>query len=121
VTGEMHPNGISPYFDDDSWNSTISFAPGIPMYLDGGALYLHFEDGVDPSKLFGRTFRVFDWTGVTPTGSLFVFTGPYDWDLSALYTDGTVTLKGVPEPSGFVMSLCILYLSLRGASKHPTP
>ena len=38
----------------------------------------------------GRTFDLFDWTGVSPTGA-FAVSSPYVWDLSKLYTTGEVT------------------------------
>jgi hypothetical protein len=46
----------------------------------------------------GRTFDLFDWIGVNPTGA-FVISSPYVWDLSNLYTTGRVTLTAIPEPS----------------------
>lgn len=77
-------------FDSDAWGSTISFAPGIPVAL-GGTLELAFAAGVDPAAQLGRSFDLFDWTGVTPTGAFHVASS-YGWDLSQLYTTGEVTL-----------------------------
>jgi hypothetical protein len=84
-------------FDADPWDSRISFAPGIPVSL-GGTLDLSFASGVDVDAQVGRTFRIFDWTGVTPAGS-FTLSSPYAWDVSGLYSTGQITLTGVPEPS----------------------
>jgi len=77
-------------FDADPWDSTISFAPGIPVAL-GGTLELTFAPGVDIAAQSGRTIDLFDWTGVTPTGA-FTVSSPYIWNLSKLYTTGEVTL-----------------------------
>jgi uncharacterized protein YjbI with pentapeptide repeats len=107
VNGEMHPNGITVYFDGDTWGSTISFAPRIPCELDHGGLSLEIEEGVEAANLVGRTFRVFDWSGVTPTGSFLISRSPYDWDVSKLYTEGTVTL--LPEPAmAWVMGVILV-------------
>ena len=80
-------------FDADPWDSTISFAPGIPV-ARGGTLELTFAAGVNLASQLGRTIDLFDWTGVTPTGT-FNVSSPYTWDLSKLYTTGEVTLTAV--------------------------
>ena len=85
-------------FDADPWDSTISFAPGIPVAL-GGTLDLNFALGVDVATKSGRTIDLFDWTGVTPTGT-FTVSSPYTWDLSNLYTTGEVTLTAAPSLPG---------------------
>jgi hypothetical protein len=84
-------------FEADEWDSTISFAPGIPVTL-GGRLELTFADDVNPVTQLGRTFDLFNWTGVAPVGA-FAVSSPYAWNLSNLYTTGEVTLAAVPEPS----------------------
>ena len=81
-------------FDADAWDSTISFQPGIPVTL-GGNLELSFATDVDLASQIGRTFHIFDWTGVEPTGT-FTVSSLYRWDVSQLYSTGDVTL--VPEP-----------------------
>jgi uncharacterized protein YjbI with pentapeptide repeats len=86
-------------FDDAGWASTIAFAPRTAVQL-GGVLRLEFADGVDPSNHFGRTFQVFDWTNVAPTGH-FAIESPYQWDVSGLYTTGHITL--IPEPASCVL------------------
>ena len=75
-------------FDADPWDSTISFAPGIPVAL-GGTLELTFAPGVNVATQSGRTIDLFDWTGVTPTGT-FTVSSPYTWNLTNLYTTGEV-------------------------------
>ena len=85
-------------FDADPWDSTISFAPGIPVAL-GGTLDLTFAPGVDVATQSGRTIDLFDWTGVTPTGA-FTVSSPYTWNLTNLYTTGEVTLAAVPSLPG---------------------
>jgi uncharacterized protein YjbI with pentapeptide repeats len=84
-------------FEADAWDSTISFTPGILVTL-GGALEFTFADEVNLASQVGRTFDLFDWSGVTPVGA-FAIASPYRWDLSNLYTTGEVTLAAVPEPS----------------------
>jgi hypothetical protein len=84
-------------FDADNWDSQISFEPGVPVQL-GGALELTFVDDVDLLSQVGRTLRIFDWTGVSPSGQ-FEIRSPYVWDLTNLYTTGKLTLIAVPEPA----------------------
>ena len=85
-------------FDADPWDSTISFAQGIPV-ARGGTLDLTFAPDVNVATQSGRTIDLFDWTGVTPTGA-FTVSSPYTWNLSNLYTTGEVTLTAVPGFSG---------------------
>jgi uncharacterized protein YjbI with pentapeptide repeats len=99
----MGPGGtLQMVFEADAWDSTISFAPGIPVTL-GGTLELTFADDVNLASQVGRTFDLFDWTGVTPAGA-FGISSPYAWDLSNLYTTGEVTLTAVPEPATFALA-----------------
>ena len=77
-------------FDTGPWDSTISFAPGIPV-ARGGTLELTFASEVNLASQIGRTMDLFDWTSVTPTGT-FTVSSPYTWNLSNLYTTGEVTL-----------------------------
>jgi uncharacterized protein YjbI with pentapeptide repeats len=81
-------------FDADAWDSTISFAPGASV-ARGGTLDLSFAAEVHLGTQIGRTIDLFDWTGVTPTGT-FNIISPYTWNLSNLYTTGEVTLTAVP-------------------------
>jgi hypothetical protein len=88
-------------FDADPWGSTISFAPGIPVSL-GGTMELAFADGVNLASQVGRTFDLFDWTGVTPAG-VFTVSSSYAWNLSNLYATGEVTLRSIggAQPGDF--------------------
>ena len=54
-------------FDGGPWGSTISFTPGISV-TRGGELDLTVAAGVSLSSLVGDTFKLFDWSGVTPAG-----------------------------------------------------
>jgi hypothetical protein len=93
----MAPGGaLRMVFEADAWDSTISFAPSIPVTL-GGTLELTFADDVNLATQIGRTFDLFDWTGVTPTGA-FAVSSPYRWDLANLYATGEITLAAIPEP-----------------------
>jgi uncharacterized protein YjbI with pentapeptide repeats len=107
-------------FEADAWDSTISFAPGIPVTL-GGTLEITFADDVNPTTQLGRTFDLFDWTGVNPTGA-FAVSSPYAWDLSNLYTTGQVTLTAIPEPSAlivFSIALAVVFPMRRVALRRP--
>jgi uncharacterized protein YjbI with pentapeptide repeats len=99
--------------DSDAWDSTISFQPGIPVSL-GGELELAFAAGVDPATQIGRTFDLFDWTGVSPTGT-FNVVSDYAWDTSQLYTSGEVTL--IPEPTTLAILLAAALLALSSLSR----
>ncbi len=88
-------------FDGQPWGSTISFAPGISVTL-GGELDLDAAPTVNLASLVGDTFKLFDWTGVSPIG-LFNIVADHGWDVSQLYTTGKVTYVGVPEPSMFAL------------------
>ena len=100
----MGPGGtLRMVFEADAWDSTVSFAPGIPVTL-GGTLELTFAADVNPATQVGRTFYLFDWTGVSPTGG-FAVSSPYAWDLSKLYTTGEITLTAVPEPTYFALAV----------------
>jgi autotransporter-associated beta strand protein len=77
-------------FGDNAWDSTISFQAGIPVAL-GGTLDLAFAPGISSKSQLGQTLRLFNWTGVSPTG-VFNVTSSYNWDLSKLYTSGDVTM-----------------------------
>ena len=117
----MGPGGtLRMVFEADAWDSTISFAPGIPVTL-GGTLELTFAADVNLASQVGRTFDLFDWTGVNPTGA-FAISSPYAWDLSNLYTTGEVTLTAVPEPASLAMLLlgacCYLLVEPTAAFKQ---
>jgi uncharacterized protein YjbI with pentapeptide repeats len=85
-------------FEADAWDSTISFAAGIPVTL-GGTLELTFDDDVSLATQIGRTFDLFDWTGVSPIGA-FTVASSYIWDLSQLYTTGDITFLAEAGLSG---------------------
>ncbi len=76
--------------DADDWGSEVSFESGIPVGL-GGTLELVFASGVDVAAQAGRTLPLFDWSGVSPSGT-FAITSAYRWDTADLYTAGQVTL-----------------------------
>jgi uncharacterized protein YjbI with pentapeptide repeats len=98
----MGPGGtLRIVFEADAWDSTISFAPGIPVAL-GGTLELTFAADVNLATQLGRTFDFFNWTGVHPTGA-FAVSSPYRWNLSNLYTTGQVTFTAIPEPATVVL------------------
>jgi hypothetical protein len=113
----MGPGGtLRMVFETDAWDSTISFAHGIPVTL-GGTLELTFADDVNLASQLRRTFHLFNWTGVTPTGA-FSIASPFAWNLSNLYTTGEVTLLSVPEPGSFALAaVCAFSLTLNRRRK----
>jgi hypothetical protein len=107
--------------DGKPWGSTISFTSGIPMTL-AGELDLELAPGLNLASLIGDTFKLFNWTGVSPTGQFEIETDPgLAWDTSHLYTTGVVTLEAVPEPSTFALfgmaALSLLTYAWRRHSK----
>jgi hypothetical protein len=105
-------------FEADDWNSTISFDAGIPVAL-GGTLELTFTEGVSLASQIGRTFDLFDWTGVNPAGA-FRVASPYAWDLSNLYNTGEVTLLAIPEPTTVVL-VALGLVGLVVGNRRPQP
>ena len=111
VYSEFRSDGrVRMLLDSDAWDSTISFQPGISVAL-GGDLELAFAPGVDPASQIGRTFKLFDWTGVTPNGR-FEVASDYQWDTANLYSTGEVTL--IPEPGAWSMATVGLLLATLG-------
>lgn len=82
-------------FGANAWDSTVRFQPGIPVQL-GGKLDLAFSEAAPLAPQSGRTFKLFDWTGVIPEGQFTVdsLAGTV-WDTSLLYTTGEVKLLGI--------------------------
>jgi uncharacterized protein YjbI with pentapeptide repeats len=115
----MVPGGtLRMVFEEDSWDSTISFAPGIPVAL-GGTLELTFAADVNLTSQIGRSFDLFDWTGVAPTGA-FTILSHYAWDLSHLYDAGEVTLLSIPEPStSALLTVCALGVTVHRRGRMP--
>jgi uncharacterized protein YjbI with pentapeptide repeats len=116
----MTPGGtLRMVFEADAWDSTISFAPGIPV-TRGGTLELTFAADVDLATQLGRTLDLFNWTGVSPTGD-FAVVSPYHWDTSKLYTIGEVTLVGLPEPRPLVLvGVCVVAIVSMRRSRPST-
>jgi hypothetical protein len=111
----MGTDGIlQTVLDGSAWGSTISFDAGVPVTL-GGALDVTFASGVNVGAQVGRMFTLFNWAGVTPTGTFGwqddLAAGTYVWDTSHLYSAGTVTLlnwlPGDTNHDGAVNSLDI--------------
>jgi uncharacterized protein YjbI with pentapeptide repeats len=97
VEGQLSMSGTGTLrmeFDADAWDSKISFAPGISV-ARGGTLELTFVPEVNLATQIGRTIDLFDWNGVTPTGTFHV-SSLYTWNLTNLYTTGEVTLTAAP-------------------------
>ena len=82
-------------FDGKPWNSTISFAPGIPVDCNG-TLDLTIDPAANVLAQLGQKSRLFDWSGVNPSGA-FRVTSRYNWDTSQLYSTGEVTLAYSPN------------------------
>jgi uncharacterized protein YjbI with pentapeptide repeats len=107
----MGTNGtMQVVLDGNAWGSTISFDAGIPVTL-GGTLDVTFAPGVTP--VLGMSVKLFDWTGVTPTGTFQwqddLLKTAYSWNISHLYDTGTVTIfsRGDTNQDGVLNSLDI--------------
>ncbi|MCA9266268.1 MAG: PEP-CTERM sorting domain-containing protein, partial [Planctomycetales bacterium] len=77
---------------------------GVPVTL-GGTLSLEIDD-VSWPDLVGTSFQLFEWHGVTPSGSFdaVVVQAGTEWDTGNLYTTGEVTLiAAVPEPTALAL------------------
>jgi uncharacterized protein YjbI with pentapeptide repeats len=84
-------------FDNSPWNSTISFSAGIPVDRNGN-LELTLLPEANPLVMLGQKCKLFDWTGVNPTGT-FKVTSNYSWDTSKLDSTGEVALAYSPNLS----------------------
>ena len=87
-------------FDGNAWGSTIWFQARYGVTL-GGRIGLSLAPGVSPTSLAGKTVQLFNWTGVSPSGSFSqIISDPmpmrYSWNTSALYTLGQVSLSLSP-------------------------
>jgi autotransporter-associated beta strand protein len=85
-------------FDGPIWRSTMSFDSTSSVALNGN-LDLQVASGVNLTTLLGQDLKLFDWTGVTPSGQFAQITSHlpagYAWNTSALYTTGIVDLTQV--------------------------
>jgi hypothetical protein len=81
--------------DGKPWNSTISFAPGIPVDCNG-TLDLTADPGANLLAQLGQKCRLFNWSGVNHSGA-FRVTSNYNWDTTQLYTTGEVALAYSPN------------------------
>ncbi|MEI8196188.1 MAG: PEP-CTERM sorting domain-containing protein, partial [Phycisphaerae bacterium] len=91
-----------------NWSSVVQFSSGVTPGLDG-RLDLELAAGVDPSMMVGLSLQLFQWNAPLDSADRFssIVTDPrLSFDLSNLYTTGTITINAVPEP----MSLGLLGL-----------
>ena len=105
TSATFDPASTLGFMLDQNWTSPVGFATGLTPMLSG-ALDLEIASGTDPSTLVGTTFQLFNWNGPLPSGDQFssFTTAPgLTWDLTNLYSTGTVTLTSVPEPSTALM------------------
>jgi uncharacterized protein YjbI with pentapeptide repeats len=116
VNSSASIGGTLQFLLDDRWTSSVGFS-GLPQ-LYPGHLDLELADGVDPETILGETFQLFRWS-VLPVMRQNQFASITEepglvFDLSNLYTIGTVRLVAVPEPSSFaLLSLASLLLFIR--------
>ena len=90
---------------DTSWGSTVTLANSIVPDI-GGTLALRFDDETDVGALVGTTFELFDWNGQLSIGDRFdriVVEPGHVWNIDQLYTNGSVQLAAIPEPSSFML------------------
>jgi uncharacterized protein YjbI with pentapeptide repeats len=102
---------------DNLWESLINLDTAVVPQL-GGTLELAFAEDADLATLVGTEFKLFNWNGQLAPGSQFagITTIPgAQWDLSHLYTDGTISLATIPEPATLsLLGLGFLALRKRG-------
>lgn len=86
---------ISLILDGTNWTSKIDCQNVSTAQLDG-TLHLAFTNCI-PTELEGHTFQLFEWNQNTRTGEFANVTSAPElgvtWDISKLYTDGTVRLS----------------------------
>ena len=82
ATGHMHDSAPAGDIPDFS----------LIVGKDGTAHVSTIAPNVTLATQVGRTFDLFNWAGVAPTGA-FIVSSPYTWNLSQLYTTGEVTLN----------------------------
>jgi uncharacterized protein YjbI with pentapeptide repeats len=114
------PAATLQFLLDDNWTSPVGFDPGSMPALNG-TLDLQIASGVDPTTLLGQTFQLFDWNRDLPPDDRFtmITTKPgLRWDVSNLYSQGTVTLSAVPEPPTLVLGL-LGFAALLRFRRHP--
>ena len=82
---------------------SINFATGATLASLGGLLDVTLVNSFNPSP--GATFHLFNFNGVTVSGTFATVTLPTlsngeTWDISGLYTNGAITVDAaaVPEP-----------------------
>ncbi|OHB54589.1 MAG: hypothetical protein A2Y12_09710 [Planctomycetes bacterium GWF2_42_9] len=96
---KVNEGGTVRFILDDKWASAVKMMSGISVDL-GGTLELTFADSISYSSLVGTSFKLFNWNGRLQQGDVFnsiIYATGTQWDLSELYTTGTVTL--IPEPA----------------------
>jgi uncharacterized protein YjbI with pentapeptide repeats len=106
TSATMDPAATLQFLLEDKWTSPIGFNAGLTPTL-GGTLDLELADAIDPKGLLGETFQLFSWNGSLPPGDQFavITTEPgLTFDLSNLYSTGTVSLIAVPEPSPLLLA-----------------
>jgi uncharacterized protein YjbI with pentapeptide repeats len=92
---------------EDPWKSTIVVPGNRPEYVFSDTLELGFDRDTDPYSLLNKPVQLFLWPRFSRTGEFHIVTDPkYTWDLSQLYSNGTVRLVGiVPEPGTVATAL----------------
>jgi hypothetical protein len=104
TTATFDPSSTLQMQLDANWGSKINFASGFTPSL-AGTLDLEFAPAVDPLSLVGQSFQLFVWNAPLDPANRFtnILTDPRaTFDLSGLYTTGTITLTAAPEPGTFV-------------------
>ncbi len=100
----------------DGWSSTFVIDCDTAVVL-GGVLRLEFEEGIDVDGLIGKSFALFEWGDALSEGQRFsdvITPVGYEWDLSRLYTHGSVTL--IPEPATVFLTGCgLVWIVVRRA------
>jgi hypothetical protein len=87
---------LTVVLEDAHWNSTIRVEDSAPE--SQGSLQIRFRSGIDPSRLVGASFDLFDWAKRAEPGFTEILIPAGTSELTAT---GSVTLVAVGQPGDF--------------------
>ena len=96
-------SSIELVFSGEEWQSTIGINRTVVPTLSG-TLALSFDDDTAAHQLIGVDLQLFDWNGLLAEEERFdqvAIADGHVWNLTKLYSTGSIRLLAVPEPTGF--------------------
>jgi autotransporter-associated beta strand protein len=100
-------------YDALNVNGTMTF---------GGTLNVNLISGYMPAS--GASFNLFDWgsaSGTFATLNLPALTSGLSWNTSSLYTDGTISVSAIPEPSTYAAIFGLAALGFAALRRRARP